>query len=232
MATLRQLLAEVGQDLRDLSPSTPHISFPESQLIAWINDGESLLFSFRPDLFSHTRVITLAQGAQQNVEGCGVFSSIVSTVNKDGTETPVRKASYVASQAWTKPACAPPPNTPYKATSFRFDPNQKTTFYVEPPVPPGQTAQVKIVCAECPPALTLVDLDNEFDGDCYRIAMVKQYIYSQAFSMDSDQTNLALAQYHGNLWASYLIGKARADTAFSGGRPTPQGGPTVPARAR
>ncbi len=222
MATLRELLADIGRDLRDLCPGYEHVSWTEAQLIAWINDGECLLCSFRPDLFSFTRVVDLSVGAEQRVDTCGVFSSAVSNVNADGSDGPtIRKAGYTASQIWTKPACAGPPNK-YVARSYRFDPNQKTLFYVEPPVPPGAKVRVKIVCAECPAALSIADLDAPIDADCYRIAMVKQYLYSQAFGMDSDQTNLALAQYHAGLWSGFLVGKARADTAFSGGRPASQ----------
>lgn len=220
MATLRQLLDEIGQDLRDLAPATPHIAFPPEQLIAWINDGECILCNLRPDLFSRTRVIELVTGAEQRIEGCGVFSSLVNNVNADGSDgAPVRKGSYAAGQAWTKPMCARPPGVKYTVSTFRFDPNQKTIFYVEPPVPPGAKAKAKIVCAECPPALAISDLDDEFDADCYRIAMVKHYLYAQAFGMDSDQTNVVLAQFHLAQWNAFLIGKARADTAFSGGRP-------------
>lgn len=233
MPTLRQLLDEIGQDLRDLSPGTPHIAYPESQLIAWINDGDCILCNLRPDLFSRTRVVELTTGAEQRVEGCGVFSSLVNNVNADGSDgEPVRKSSYAAGQIWTKPVCAPPPGLKYKVKTFRFDPNQKTIFYVDPPVPPGAKAKAKIVCAECPPALTITDLDDEIDVDCYRILMVKHYLYSQAFAMDSDQTNLALAQFHLATWNAFLIGKARADTAFSGGRPTTVGQQAIAAAVR
>lgn len=225
MATLRQLLDEIGRDLRDLCPGHEHTAFPDQQLIAWINDGECLLCNLRPDLFSFTRVVDLMVGAEQRVATCGTFSSAIANVDGDGGDgAPIRKAGYMASQAWTKPLCPAPPNTRYVAKSYRFDPNQKTIFYLDPPVPPGTKAKAKIVCAECPAALSIADLDETIDFDCYRIAMVKHYVYVQAFAMDSDQTNLALAQFHSNLWTGFLIGKARADTAFSGGRPAAQQG--------
>lgn len=222
MQTLQELLTDLGRDLRDLCPGYEHTAWTEPQLIAWINDGECLLCNLRPDLFSFTRVVDLAVGSEQRVASCGVFSSAVANVNADGSDgAPIRKASYVASQVWTKPACAQPPNK-YAVTSYRFDPNQKTIFYVQPPVPPGAKARAKIVCAECPVALSIADLDQPIDADCYRIAMVKHYVYSQAFSMDSDQTNVAIAQFHASMWTGFLTGKARADTAFSGGRPAAQ----------
>lgn len=223
--TLEQALLQPDEVLKDTAPGHVFTAFPRSLLLQWFNDGVCLLGRLRPDLFSRPRVITLVPGAEQNVADCSVFGQVISQVQADGRETPVRRTSYLAGQAWLKPSCRKP-SDPYRIDSFRFDPTQKTTFYIEPPVPPGREIKAKILCTTIPPSLTLADLNEEVDLDCYQFAMVKHYMLSQAYAQDSDQTNLPIAQIHLGIWNSFLPATARADAGFSGSNlPAPANAP-------
>lgn len=222
MATLETILRGLAGDLKDDAPGNEFVAYPRPLLIQWFNDGLCLLGRYRPDLFSRTREVVLEPGSQQNIEGCAVFGSVVSTVLSDGREVPVRRSSYPASQIWRKPACLKPPKD-YVIDSYSFDTAQKTTFYVHPPIPPGKPVLAKVVCSSVPENLSITDLDSEIDVDCYQVAMVRQYVLTQAYSQDTDQTNLALAQFHLGIWNSFLPAAARADAAFAGGVPTATG---------
>jgi hypothetical protein len=213
--TLEQALEQSDRDLKDFGPVRQFVNYPRELLLQWYNDGLCLLGRLRPDVFARPRIVTLSPGAEQQVEDCSVFGSAVAQVHPDGRDTPIRRTSYLAGQAWTKPSCRRP-SDPYTVQGYRFDPTQKTTFYVEPPVPPGKEVKVKILCSFIPPELTLADLDQPLDFDCYQFAMVKHYVLSQAYAQDSDDTNFALAQYHLGIWNSFLPATARADAAFSG----------------
>lgn len=222
MATLDKILGDIAEDLKDAAPANEFVAYTRSLLITWFNDGLCLLGRWRPDLFARTQEVTLSPGSQQNIEGCSVFGSVVSTVLPGGQEVPVRRSSYPASQIWRKPACLKPAKD-YVIDSYSFDTAQKTTFYVHPPVPPGKPVKAKVVCASVPENLNIMDLDSEIDADCYQVAMVKQYVLAQAYSQDSDQTNVALAQFHLGIWNTFLPAAARADAAFAGGVPTATG---------
>jgi hypothetical protein len=214
--TLGKILGDIAEQLKDTAPGASFIAYPESLLLQWFNDGLCLLARWRPDLFSRPAVVTLKPGSRQEIDGCSVFGSVVSTVLADGREVPVRRTSYNASQVWTKPSCLKSANG-FTIDSYSFDTAQKTTFYVHPPIPPGKPVLARVVCATTPPAFTLADLDADVDADCYQVAMVKQYVLAQAYSQDTDQTNVALAQFHLGIWNSFLPAGARADAAFAGG---------------
>lgn len=215
--TLDEFLLGLASDFKDDAPGYEFTQFPRDQLIRWTNDGLCALSAFRPDLFSRAVDVTLKPGTEQTLEGCTLLSSIRAQLNARGEEVgPVRRVSDTAMLAWTKPLICREKNETYRVTGYRFDPARKDTFYVEPPVPPGQEVKVRVVCSFAPPALTLDDLDSEMDENCYRLLMVKNYVYAQGYSKESDQTNTALATWHMNLWNGLLRGKMGADRAFAG----------------
>jgi hypothetical protein len=216
VATLEQKLLELAGELRDDAPGREFTAYPRKLLLEWYNDGLCLLGRLRPDVFSRTATVVLKPGAEQEVEGCSVFGSVVAMISIDGTETPVRRSSYITGQQWSKPACPVPPKD-YRIKSYRFDATQKRTFYIDPPAPPGREIKAKVVCANIPANLSLTDLDKELDEDCYQFAMVRHYVLSQAYAQDSDQTNLALAGFHLGIWNNFLPATARSDQAFAGG---------------
>lgn len=214
--TLNEYLNGLAQDFKDDAPNYEFTQFPREQLIRWINDGLCALTAFRPDLFSQTREIELVPGAEQKLEGC-LFSSVRAQLNERGEEMgSVRRVSDSAMLGWNKPQVCKAVNGAYRLTGFRFDPAQKDSFYAEPPVPPGQKVIVRVVCATPPESLTLDDLDKELPEDCYRLLMVKHYVYAQGYGKESDQTNQSLATWHMNLWNGFLRGKIQADRAFAG----------------
>lgn len=215
MTTLNQALRQVAATLKDLAPGQEFSGWPQDLLLQWFNEGVCILAAWRPDLFSATRVVTLQPGSEQTVSGCDRFGRVISQVNPDGTETNVRKTSFAATASWTKPPCRKQV-ADYALSSYRFDPTQKRTFYVEPPVPGGAEVKVRIVCSGAPPALEMGNMNDEVDLDCYQFTMVKHYMLAMAYSQDSDSSNNALAQFHLSIWTSFMTNVARSDAAFSG----------------
>jgi hypothetical protein len=215
--TLDEYLLGLASDFKDDAPGYEFTQFPRDQLLRWINDGICALSSFRPDLFSASKDVKLKPGTEQTVEGCTTVSAVRSQVNARGEEIgSVRRVSDSAMLAWNKPQVCKQKNDAYRVSGFRFDPARKDTFYVEPPVPPGIEVLVRVTCSGSPPPLTLDDLDTELDENCYRLLMVKNYVYAQGYSKESDQTNASLATWHMNLWNGLLRGKLAADRNFAG----------------
>lgn len=219
MTTLNQALLQLAADLKDDAPGNEFIAYPRELLLQWWNDGVCLLATFRPDLFSETKVVTLQPGSRQEVEGCDVIGKVLGQVNPDGTVTPIRRSDFNTTLAWTKRGC-PLPAAKYTITSYRFDQTQKDVFYIEPPIPPGKEVKVELTCSGSPEPLSIENLDEEVDLACYQFAMTKHYVLSMAYSQDTDQTNLALAQFHMGLWNGFLGLGARASTAFASGSAT------------
>jgi hypothetical protein len=215
--TLDEYLLGLASDFKDDAPGYEFTQFPREQLIRWTNDGLCALASFRPDLFTQSRDVTLKPGELQVLEGCTTISSVRAQLNARGEEIgPVRRVSDSAMLAWNKPLVCRQQNGEYRITGFRFDPASKNSFYAEPPVPPGVDVKVRILCSFQPPALTLDDLDKEIDESCYRLLMVRNYVYAQGYAKESDQTNQGLATWHMNLWNAFLRGKMVADRQFAG----------------
>lgn len=215
--TLNEYLLGLAQDFKDDAPGYEFTQFPRTQLIRWINDGLCALAAFRPDLFSRAIDVTLKPGIEQTIEGCTTLSSVRSQLNARGEEIgQIRRVSDVALLGWNKPAICKATNGEYRVTGFRYDPARKDTFYVEPPVPPGQKVVVRVTCSGSPAPLTIDDLDQELPEDCYRLLMVSHYVYGQGYAKESDQTNAGLATWHMNIWNGFLRGKIQADRAFAG----------------
>lgn len=230
VTTVNEALLQIAGELKDKAPGLEFTGWTRELLLGWWNDGTCILARMRPDLFSSTRIATLVPGSEQKVQGCDVFGRVLGYVNPDGTETPVTRGSFTASLAWTKPSCAKAPSA-YKVKTFTFDPNQKSTFYVQPPVPPGVNAKVRVVCSGPPPKLTINDLNDEVDLDCYQFVMVKHYILAMAYMQDGDAATAALFQAHMSLWNTFLVGVARSDASFSGSAvPTPAAPPQQAAK--
>lgn len=216
METLADKLALLATDLRDFERGHEFTQFSRVQLLAWWNEGLCILHRIRPDLFTRSRVFDLAPGSRQELgEGC-LLKSVDANLGPDGEELePINPVSRKAQLAWNRPTCLAR-SARFKVIDYSYDPKQRDTFYVYPPVTPGNTKQVRIVCVEPPPTLTLADLGLEAPVDCWQYALVRHYVLSQAYQLDSDQAALALFTSHFQTWNTILGLTTRADTALVG----------------
>lgn len=215
MATLEDLLLSLARDLRDAEPGHEFTQFSRELLLSWWNEGLCILHRTRPDLFTRSRDVELEPGNRQSVGEDCTFKSVDANIGPDGEDlTPIRQTSVTAMRQWGgKPSCFVAPKN-YKVTEFQFDKMQRDIFYVAPPVPAGAKATVRVTCVEPPPTLTLSDLNDEAPTDCWQDALTRHYVIAQAYSQDSDQTALALAQFHAGQWSSLFRGTLQGDLAL------------------
>lgn len=215
MPTLENLLTDYARELRDAEPGHEFTQFSRETLLIWWNEGLCILHRMRPDLFTRSRDVELVPGNRQSVGEDCTFKSVDANIGAQGEDlTPIRMTSVTAMRQWGgKKACLPPPKE-YKVTEFQFDKMQRDTFYVAPPVPAGAKPTVRVTCVEPPPTLGLSNLNDEAPLDCWQQAMVNHYILAQAYAQDSDQSSLALAQFHSGQWAALFRGTLQGDMAL------------------
>lgn len=219
MTTLNELLLNYARDLRDAEPGHEFTQFPRENLIAWWNEGLCILHRLRPDLFTRSRDVDLKPGTRQEVGDSCTFKSVDANIGADGEDlTPIRQTSVTAIRQWGgKQSCLGAPGAAYRVTEYQFDKMQRDTFYVSPPVPAGVEAKVRVTCVEPPPTLTISDLDETAPTDCWQEALVRHYVLGQAYSLDSDQVSLQLANWHISQWQSLFRGTLQGDMALQAG---------------
>jgi hypothetical protein len=214
METLGKKLDEIAVDLRDFEAGHEFTQFSREQILAWWNEGLCILHRLRPDLFTRSREFTLSPGTRQMIgEGC-LLKSVDANLGQNGEElTPINPASRKAQLAWGRASCLRQSDG-YLVRDYTYDPKQRDTFYVSPPVPAGDEHKVRIVCIEPPITLTVGDLGAEAPVDCWQYALVRHYVIAQAYQLDSDQAALALSGSHLETWKTILGLTTRADVAM------------------
>lgn len=229
MATLGEQLYGLALDLRDAEPGHAFKTFSRELLLQFWNEGLCILHRLRPDLFTRSRDYVLQPGIRQDLGAGCLLRSVDANLGPDGEDLgPVHMTSLSAQRMWTKKPCLPQPKF-YSVTEWQFDKLNRETFYVHPPVPLPHKFRVRIVCVEPPVQLTIGELDKEDPSDCWQTALVRHYVLSQAYAMDSDQVNLSLAQLHGSQWAGLFRGTMSADQSLQNrpgageGQPVQQG---------
>lgn len=231
METLADKLQLLAVDLRDAEPGHEFTQFSREQLLGYWNEGLCVLHRLRPDLFTRSREFTLQPGTRQTIGESCVLKSVDANLGPQGEDLElVNPVSRKAQLAWGRPSCLRRGDV-YRVIDYSYDPKQRDTFYVYPSAPPGAARhRVRIVCVDAPPTLTVADLNLEAPVDCWQYALVRHYVLSQAYQLDSDQASLALFNSHFTTWNNILGLTTRADVALVSPAPSANVEPAVRAR--
>ncbi|SIO50546.1 hypothetical protein SAMN05444172_2579 [Burkholderia sp. GAS332] len=216
MTTAEDLVLEVAKLLNDAEDGFEYLRWTSDDLLEYANDGAVQIAMLRPDVVSQTETIPLQPGARQELpEGSTRFFRVEGTVDRygrivgqpsktDGT------AARVANTWFTPIAC--PVSGDYVALSFSFDDTNPTVFYVEPPVPVGQSVKVAVSLARVPDEFGADDpvpIDRRFHN-----AVIEWMLY-RAFSKDQESaTNSTHAASHLKHFYDMLGMSQRADDRY------------------
>lgn len=186
MTTLRLVAEEVSRYLVDQETDYEFTHWTEADILDYTRDAARVLAMNLKNSFTTNKVVELQPGALQTLPaGCSEFVSVVGNVDKHGNLTDtVGKTSMKWQQTLSRPVCQRSGNgTGYKVTSWQFDVTNLNAFYVQPPVPPGQSPEVMIACFGIPP---VESLDDELPIPDHLIPILKEFVMYYAYGRDTE----------------------------------------------
>lgn len=208
MTTLRTVVEEISKYLVDQEPDFEFEHWSEEELVTYARDAARILaLNFKSD-YVRRKVITLQPGAKQTLpRGCDRFVSAEGQVGKDGvTLSLLRRTSTGALGTLRVPACSPSKGQKYLVGSWQFDLTDQRSFYVEPPVPRGETVRLAIACFGTP---QVEGLDEELDIPDHQLPILKELMMYYAYGVDTEGVpNRQYMEAHWNN-AVALIGAER-----------------------
>ena len=198
MTTLRTVVDEISTYLVDQEPGFEFEHWTEEELVTYARDAARIIaLNFKSD-YVRRKVITLQQGAKQTLpSGCERFVTADGQVGKDGAITSMLRRTSTGSLGTLRvPACPTPKGQKFRVSSWQFDLTDQRSFYVDPPVPPGETVRLAISCF-APPRVE--GLDEELDIPEHQIPILKELMMYYAYSVDTESVpNRQFMEFHWN----------------------------------
>ncbi|WP_372237303.1 DUF6682 family protein [Burkholderia sp. SRS-W-2-2016] len=224
--TVGSLVDEVAQLLNDAEPDYQNIRWTRIELVEYANDASAQIAMLRPDLFEQTETIDLKPGDRQTLPDGALVWRVEGTLNSRdeligrpfrGDATAARVASLWFDALACRDACGPftaSPPKPYAISSYVFDPDGPSMFYVDPPVPAGQSVRAVVSLSRVP---TRADEDSDVPVDGRFHNAVIEFMLYRAFSKDEDsQTSLARSNGHKTHFYEMIGLSKRAEDEFFG----------------
>ena len=200
---------------------TTGVRWPDSELLAYLNDGQREVCIKRPDAVSVLANVTLTTGTRQTIPDAG--TAILRAVRNMGTNgtTPGRAIRHVSldlldSNIPNWHAAAPSAEVLHVAVDVRMPQH----FYVYPPATSG--TQIEVLYAAPPAVLvsaaSVISVDDVFATPLY------DYLCFRAYTKDQDSTgNAERAKAHRDLFDGVMDSKAQADAAMAPSRVNTKG---------
>jgi hypothetical protein len=206
-----ELLRAAATELNDLEPGAEYTRFPEAELCDYLTEALAQLAVLKPGIFRTIMTLTLGQGAQQMLpEGVESLEDIIFNINPDGSlGLPVLPGDFNLERTYGKGVCA---IDPYSVRSFSAPPKTDAFYFVDPPVPPGQTVRVQAVVQIVPQVVTTPDTPIDLPNASpltYRNAF-KDWMLYRAFAKDTEsQTSAQNSQMHFKSFYQSVVGPQR-----------------------
>lgn len=206
--TAQSIINKAKTTLQD----TTNVRWSDTELLAYLNDGQRAVAVMRPDSCSVTANITLVAGTRQLIPDIG--TSLLRAVRNMGAggTTPGRAIRHVPMELldanvpnWHDDAAA---NAVVQHVAM--DMRQPQIFYVYPPSTGG--AQIEVVYAAPPADVAsvggVISIDDVFATPLY------DYVCFRAYTKDQETTgNDARAKAHYDLFKDFLDSKTASDAA-------------------
>lgn len=171
--TAQTLINRAGYLLED----TGNVSWSRTELLGWLNEGQSQVVAFAPGANTDRTNVTLVAGTAQTLPADTlVLVDIPRNTNGPAVRSVARELLDDSPVDWHTQTATK------LVKNFVYDANDQYAFYVYPPNN-GQ-GQVTIVYARVPDQLTNESQPIEVD-DSYQAAILNYMLY-RAFSKDTD----------------------------------------------
>lgn len=171
------IIAKVRWQLQDMGSAR----WTDSELLAWISDGQRLIYEARPSLFAVTGNITLTAGTRQSAPaGAVAMVKVVRNMGADGA-TPGNAIRQVPQDLLDTNTPDWHSQTPSEVIqNCVLDPRTAKTFYVFPPAVAGTC--VEAVYTIAPAELT--DVSDVLAVDDVCAPALPEFALFRAFSKD------------------------------------------------
>ena len=199
--TPNELLTRAADILQD----TTNVRWPQAELLRYLNDGRRELAIHRPDIYSHTGVLTLVAGSKQTIPSDG--SRLLDAVRNITAADAIGRAVRIVEREILD-AQRPEWHTETASTSlkhFMFDERAPKTFYVYPPAAAGH--KLEIVYSKSPVDITDQQLSSTsvLENEDIYAGVLLDYVLYRAFSKDAEYAgNIQRATVHYQMFANSL----------------------------
>jgi len=214
--TAGALAAEVAALLNDAEEDFEFTRWSESDLLEYARDGAAQVIALRPLDCAQSSKLTLAAGARQTLpDDALAFVRVDGTVDRYGRVTGMPSsldadAARIAANYFEAIVCRDSGSSsgPYAVRAFWPDPTDERAFFVDPPVPAGQTVAAMVRYTALPAELS--ESDAMPVPAVYHNTVVEWMLY-RAYSRDQDSaTSDARAEAHKKTFFDLLGLKERA----------------------
>lgn len=159
--------------LNDDEPNHAFTRYPLDRLIAAYNDAMCLIYKYRPDLFTEWELVEITTGRYQDMRNCcDQILVVADQVDEFGsTIKPIvgsRDTPTKVKRSWRKPSCINRVDAPdgYVIDNVDVDANMNGRFTVDPPVPEGVSAFVRVKCVKAPCPIDEAGMNATMDASC------------------------------------------------------------------
>jgi hypothetical protein len=192
-----------------------NVSFPISEILDAINDGQRFIAQYRPDASSSTTVTALILGSKQRIPTTSRrLIDIVRNMGADGSTSgkAVRASLSMRDMDNINPDWHTTTGT--DVTEYFFDETRPEEFYIYPQ--PTLPHFVEIKAADIPIEVTAT-IDNIGIDEIYAPQLVSWVCY-RMFSKDTSDADPGMAERHKAMVYETLGIKAQSDASISPNR--------------
>ncbi|QEY24786.1 phage adaptor protein [Neisseria animalis] len=176
---LADLIARIRLDVNDIDRER----WEDVHIVDMVNEAYCEVFNLRPDLFEKRVIAKLDEGEMQQVCCCSQIKSVEALTDANGVKiADWREVDDSATKAFGRSRCGVLPDLP---TGYKLE-HESNRFTVSPPVRPGQTVFVSLVCSVRPEKLGF-DVNQALDhfGCAYYGALV-DYVLFRLFGTETE----------------------------------------------
>lgn len=196
--TVEGIVQRITYQLSDAQTGYENQAWSREWIMARVLDTFKWFQSDEPNLFAGEQCIELQSGSKQDLpKDCEKLVDFDCYFDTRGREVPVFEASYSdvkSASVYHKlmPCCMYDGCT----MSAAMNPSNPRTFLVDPPIPPGKTIEMRVVCSDSQRFFD--DPDTLIDCDFAKyITAVVEWVMFEALAMDGlNPTTLAIANVH------------------------------------
>lgn len=189
MKTVGEYLTHASKQLNDQRPNRAFTRWGRGLLLDYLKLGLGEIATYRPEAFATEIDHPLVPGSAQSVDPAYVITNIVS--NSDGTpinEGDVKMAAAFGAYAVCKDAAVVfEKGVPiYRARTYSVDKGNANQFFVDPPVPKGLAASLRINVTGVGMEYTLADWNKELRISYKYAACLIDYVLACAYGLDME----------------------------------------------